>query len=255
MLELLRDGVWQAIGAVFSVAAIIVTFAIHRWQLQKSAFTYLVKSAYPLLKSTEELQGRLSVQVDNIAVRNIDVMFIEFQNSGNRPIARTDFDVPVSIAFKPPVRIISAVLDAESPQDLGVSLQVEEQQVTIIPMLLNPNDGFTLKLLLSSDSLKYAVSGRIVGVKQIEELKPSNSSVRLLFALVFCLIGFVLFLYSIPRIPDQPRPPIPVAAYFGLGMVGFGYLLMVLVLIKRGVFRRLKYKFANVFRSGERDFI
>lgn len=244
MLELLRDGVWQAIGAVFSVAAIIVSFAIYRWQLQKPAFTYLVKSAYPLLKSTEELHGRLSVQVDGVAVRNIDVMFIEFQNPGNRPIARTDFDVPVSITFKPPVRIISAVVDTESPRNLGVNIGVEEQQVTVTPMLLNPGDGFTLKLLLSSDSLKYAISGRIVGVKQISETKPSYKFVWMAyisFALIF--LGVWLVFKSMPLLPEEPvRPlrPLPIGFIYGAVSVGIGSLLFAFtVLIKQfGIIRR-----------------
>lgn len=229
MLELLRDGAWQAIGAVFSISAIIVSFAIYRWQLQKPAFTYLVKSAYPLLKSTEELHGRLSVQVDGVAVRNIDVMFIEFQNSGNRPIARTDFDVPVSIAFKPPVRIISAVIDTESPKNLGVNLGVEEQQVTITPMLLNPSDGFTLKLLLSSDSLKYAISGRIVGVKQISETKPNYKYVWMAYvAIAMIFFGVWLVLNSMPLLPEQPVRPartLPIGFLYGAVSVGIGSLL------------------------------
>lgn len=250
MLELLRDGAWQAIGAVFSITAIIVSFAIYRWQLQKAAFTYLVKSAYPLLKSTEELHGRLSVQVDGVAVRNIDVMFIEFQNSGNRPIARSDFDVPVSITFKPPVRIISAVVDTEAPKNLGVSLGVDEQQVTITPMLLNPSDGFTLKLLLSSDSLKYAVSGRIVGVKEISQMKPNYKFVWSAYIALAMIVFGTWLVLSTPLAHEQPVQPVqslPTGFVYGLACFSFGLLLFMSTLI----FKQLETR--RRFRSSKRN--
>lgn len=253
MLELFRDGIWQAIGAVFSIAAIIASFAIYRWQRQKPALTYVVKSAYPLLKTTEELQGRLSVQVDGAAVRNIDVMFIEFQNSGNRPIARNDFDIPLSIAFQPPVRIISAVVDTESPINLGVNLKVEEQQVVLIPMLLNPGDKLTLKLLLSSDSLRYQIRGRIVGVKQISEAKPSYKSTWLSALALLCIVfGVWLVLYNLPTPPERPERilhSLPVGSLYGIGIVITGYIFLVYVLIfKSGVSRRVSHALKTLLK-------
>jgi hypothetical protein len=228
MLELLRDGVWQAIGAGFSVAAIIASFAIYRWQRLKPAFTYLVKSAYPLLKTTEELHGRLSVQVDGVVARNIDVMFIEFQNSGNCSIARTDFDVPVAIAFKPPVRIISAVVDIESPKNLGVNLEVDEQQVTLTPILLNPGDKFTLKLLLSSDSLKYAISGRIMGIKQISETKPSYLLVWLsLLGVFLTTLGSFSTGAKLAESSLRSEQVLSTGLFFALGMTFVGFTVLI----------------------------
>lgn len=251
MLELLRDGVWQAIGVVFSVAAIFASFAIYRWQRQKPAFTYLVKSAYPLLKATEELQGRLSVQVDGVAARNIDVMFIEFQNSGNCPIARNDFDVPVEIAFKPPVRIISAVVDIESPINLGVNLEVGEQQVTIAPMLLNPGDKFTLKLLLSSDSLKYAISGRIMGVKQISETKPSYLLVWLsLFGVLLTTSGSFRLGAKLAESSLRSDQMLSTGLFFNLGMITVGFLILFYGLLARGrILLRIFYTSLNQIRT------
>lgn len=227
MLEILRDSVWQSIGAVFSIAAIFASFAIYRWQRRKTAFTYLVKSAYPLLKATEELHGRLSVQVDGVAARNIDVMFIEFQNSGNCPIARNDFDVPVAIAFKPPVRIISAVVDIESPRNLGVNLGLEEQQVTLTPMLLNPGDKFTLKLLLSSDSLKYVILGRIMGVKHITEARPSYLLVWLSFLGFFITtLGSFSTGTNLAKSSTGSEQILSSGFYFSLGMIFVGFTIL-----------------------------
>lgn len=224
MIEFLRDGAWQAIGAFFTIAAIVASFVIYRWQSQRRALTYHVKSVYPLLKTTEELQGRLNVQVDGVAVRNIDVMFLEVQNSGNHPISRSDFDIPFAIVFEPPARIFSAVVDAEEPANLGVSLEVEEQRVSLKPILLNPGDKFTLKLLLSSDSKGYDVVGRVIGVREIAESKPRESYAWLaFFGLALVLAGLWFAVANMPTLPDPPpRPP---EVWYGIGVAVFGYLL------------------------------
>lgn len=222
----------------FSIAAIVVSFAIYQWQRQRRALTYHVKSAYPLLKSTEELQGRLIVQVDGVAVRNIDLMFIEVQNSGNHPISRTDFDVPFAIVFEPPAHIISAVVDAEAPDNLGVALEVEEKKVILNPMLLNPGDKFTLKLLLSSDSGKYAVLGRVVGVKEISESRPRDSYGWVAFLGLALVLGGLLFaVANAPKRPDPP--PSPSEVWFGIGVSVFGYFLVGYTVVRRNLLPKL----------------
>ena len=244
MMEFLRDGVWQAIGAFFTIAAIVVSFAIYRSQRQRRALTYLVKSAYPLLKSTEELRGRLSVQVDGVAVRNIDVMFLEVQNAGNQPVSRSDFDVPFAIEFEPPAYIISAVVDAEEPDNLGVTLEVAEQKVTLQPILLNPGDTFTLKLLLSSDSKKFAITGRVIGVKEIAESRPGGNYAWLaFFGLALVLAGFWFAVVNSPKRPDPPpRPP---EGWYGLGIAIFGCLLAVYAIFRGEIPPRLLRQFAK----------
>lgn len=234
-MELLRDGAWQAIGAFFTIFAIVVSFVIYRWQRQRRALTYHVKSAYPLLKTAEELQGRLSVQVDGITVRNIDVMFLEVQNSGNHPISRTDFDVPFAIAFESPARIISAVVDAEEPENLGVSLDVKEKKVTLQPILLNPGDKFTLKLLLSSDSKKFVVLGRVVGVREIIKSRQRESYAWLaLLGLALMLAGLWFVVANRPDPP--PRPP---EVWYGIGVATFGYCLTTYAVARRYLLPKL----------------
>lgn len=244
MMELLRDGAWQAIGAFFTIAAIVVSFAIYRWQRQRRALTYHVKSAYPLLKSTEELQGRLSVQVDGVAIRNIDVMFLEVQNAGNQPISRNDFDVPFAIEFKPPTYIISAVVDSEEPSNLGVNLEVVEHKVTLRPILLNPSDKFTLKLLLSSDSKEYRVLGRVIGVKDIIESRPGGNYAWLaFFGLALVLAGLWFALANSPKRPDPPpRPP---EVWYGIGVASFGYLLALYAIARRRILPRFLRQLAK----------
>jgi hypothetical protein len=248
MLELLRDGAWQAIGAFLTVATIVVSFLIYRWQRQRRALTYHVKSAYSLLKTAEELQGRLSVQVDGVAVKNIDVMFIEFANSGNHPIARSDFDLPLSIAFKPPARIISAVIDSEEPSNLGVELIVNEHQLSTQPMLLNAGDRFTLKMLLSRDSKEFRVDGRILGVKAIES-KSSRDSYAWISLLGLVLVAGGLW-FAVANTPKRiDSPPRPAEVWYGFGVAAFGYVLAAYSLTRRNSLPKLLRRLARLVET------
>lgn len=249
MLDLLRDGVWQAIGAFLSVAAIALSVLIYRWQRQRRALTYQVKSAYALLKTAEELNGRLSVQVDGAPVRNIDVMFLEVQNSGNHPIARGDFDIPVSVNFEPPARIISAVIHTEEPSNLGVVLKVEERTVTMQPLLLNPGDRFTMKFLVSSDSGTFAVHGRVIGVKAIGRSKERDPYSWL------ALLGLVLIAaslwFAIAQTPKRPdRPP---EVWYAFGVATFGYVLAAFAVLRGNAFPTLLRRLAKKMDTVRND--
>lgn len=238
MLDLLRDSLWQSIGVLVAVIAIIVSIIIYRRQNHRKALTYLVKSAYPLLTGTEELQGRLQVQVDGVTVNNIDLMFIVFTNSGNIPIERGDFDNPVTVSFEPPSPIISVVVESEEPEGIGASLSVQRDSVTLNPLLLNSGDKVTLKFILSSDTRKFRVSGRVVGVKGIREANSSNLYPWLgLAGLLLLAFGFAIAFYFAPKRPDPPpRPP---EFWFGLVLTLTGYVIAAFAFIRGNLLRKV----------------
>lgn len=238
MLELLRDGLWQSIGVLVAVIAIVVSIVIYRRQTHRKALTYNVKSVYPLLTGTEELQGRLQVQVDGVPVNNIDLMFIEFSNSGNVPIERGDFDNPVTVVFEPPARIISVVVDSEEPEGIGATLSVQHDSVALNPLLLNSGDKVTLKFILSSNTKKYSISGRVVGVKSIRKANSGNLYPWLgLAGLLLLAVGFAIVISYAPKRPDlPPRPP---EVWSGFVVAVTGYFLAAFALIRSNFIRKL----------------
>lgn len=248
MLELLRDGIWQSVGVVVAIVAIVVSIIIYRRQTKRKALTWVLKSAYPLLTETEELQGRLQVQVDGIAVNNIDITFIEFSNSGNVPIERGDFDIPVTVEFEPPARIISVVIESEEPEGIGASLSAQESSVILSPVLLNPGDKVTLKFILSSDTKKFGVAGRVVGVKAIREATSSNLYPWLgLAGLLLIAIGFAISFHYVPKRPElPPRPP---EYWSGLTLATIGYFISAIAFLRGNIIRKVSRILSRKFTS------
>lgn len=251
MLDLLRDSLWQSIGVLVAVIAIVVSVIIYRRQTHKKSLTYVVKSAYPLLTGTEELQGRLQVQVDGVAVNNIDLMFIEFSNSGNVPIERGDFDNPVKVDFESPAQIISVVVESEEPEGIGASLAIQKDSVTLNPLLLNPGDKVALKFILSSNTNKFGISGRVVGVKAIYEAIPNKLYPWIgLLGLLLVAVGFAVAVSYAPKRPDPPpRPP---EVWFGLIVATVGYVIAVFALIRSKLLRKLSRVLSRKFSGAPR---
>jgi len=239
MFGLSEANFWQVIGVALATVAVVIPILIYRWQRQRRSLTYTIQSVYPLLNESEELHGRLSVQIDGERVSNVEVMFLEFKNSGNRPIAKNDFDTPLSVYFEPPVQIFSAAVVSADPENLGIVAKIEKQEVVIAPLLLNPRDQFTLKLLLSSDSKLFDVNGRIVGVRAIEPSKASRTY-------IWCgLLGVVLLVCSVIIIGATSPPrkldihPLPPLAWFGLAVGTIGYFLASYSLVRGLILSRI----------------
>lgn len=232
MFGILQANFWQVVGIALAVLAIVIPILIYRWQRQRRSLTYSIKSVYPLLNESEEFHGRLSVQIDGKRVSNVEVMFLEFRNSGNRPISKNDFDTPLSVYFEPPVEIFSAAVVSEDPENLGVLARIESQDVVVAPLLLNPRDQFTLKLLLSSDSKLFDVKGRIVGVRSIEPSKSSRAYIwyGLLGVLLLVCSGIVIAVTAPPKRLNVH--PLSTLAWFGLAIGTVGYFLMSYSLVR-----------------------
>lgn len=247
MLDLLRDALWQSIGVLVALIAIVVSIIIYRRQTHRKSLTYIIESAYPLLTGTEELQGRLQVQVDGVAVNNIFIMFIELSNSGNVPIERGDFDSPVTVDFEPPALIISVVVESEEPEGIGASLAVQQNSVTLDPLLLNPGDKVILKFILSSESKKFRISGRVVGVKAICKATPNNLYPWLGFVgFLIVALGLSIFLSYARERPDLP--PQPPEAWLGLVIVIVGYFMTAFAFIRGNLLRKVSRILSQRFK-------
>ena len=77
MIDLLRDPVWQFIGATIAIVAIIVSLAVYFAQRRKKRLTYEILSRTPLLSMVEESAGKLQILFEGEIVRDVFLVVLK----------------------------------------------------------------------------------------------------------------------------------------------------------------------------------
>ena len=202
MFELLRDGIWQFVGALIAVLSIVAAVVLYYLQKQRKEFAFGALSSRSLLTVSDELSGRVSVLFDQEPVTDIRLIVLGGKNSGDKPILATDFERPLSVGFGPQAKVLAASLTKQSPLNLGADVQTDRTRITLTPLLLNPGDYFVVQLLVASPKLAFDVDTRIVDVPT---LAPLNTGLRLrpgaIKNLLFNAVMFIVLGFSNVRSP------------------------------------------------------
>ena len=168
MIEALRDPLWQFVGAVLAVLALVATFVVYALQRQRKGVSFEVLSRTNLLTVREELEGKLEVLYEGHAVRSLSVLVIKVWNSGNQPIKSDEYERPISFCVGQSAHILTADITAAEPSGLLASARSSTNTVTIDPTLLNPGDSVTIKLLVRDLEGQLRPDARIVVVKEVQ---------------------------------------------------------------------------------------
>lgn len=191
MPELFRDPVWQFIGAVLALVAVLVAVILYLRQRGRKALSYEILTRSPLLSHEEEAQGKLRILFGEERVKDIYLVEVKITNSGNSPITADDYERPVILRFGQHSRILTAEVSSTKPSSLRPNPTIYTEEIWLDPILLNAGDSITLKMLVTQPSREMNVDGRIAGVKDIKEARVSK-----VFPYSLSLAGFILFVTS-----------------------------------------------------------
>ena len=131
---------------------------------------------------------------DDVDVRSLYRVETKISNSGNRPIHPNEFIEPIRLTFEQPSKVLTAAVTSQSPAEIGANINHTHQEITVHALLLNPKDSFSIRALIGDLEVEPAVSGRIVGVKEIMKM-PARAVVWIIrtacFATLIAIIGGV----------------------------------------------------------------
>lgn len=130
----------------------------------------------PVISIEEKFADGIEVQFNKKHISSLYVIDIKIHNAGNRTIERSDFDMPLTLAFNGTVISPVQVVRAE-PQDLPVTLETKGEKVIIKPMLLNSGDSFVLRTRVSdvtTGAYPVKANTRIKGVKKVDVIKAET---------------------------------------------------------------------------------
>lgn len=194
MLEILRDPMWQFIGASFTIIAVIFAAIFFKMQHQHKALSYKILSYTPLV-IRDVIGEKLQIVFEGKPVEDVYLSIIKIYNSGNTPIVYNDYERPINLYFGENSQILTNEVIEKNPDNLEVTTHIEGTKIMLDPLLLNKKDSITLKTILSQPDISINninIDGRIVGVKEIKEITENVIFHTLKVLSVGVLLGIVL---------------------------------------------------------------
>ena len=204
MTELLRDPLWQFIGAVIAVIATLMTLVIYALQRQRKLLAYDIQTLTPLLTPTSELASKVQILFENKPVSDVWLVLLRIFNEGNLPIVANDFVKPLEIKLNDEASVLLGEVTDTSTDELDVRVVTHSTCIIVEPLLLNGGDSFQIKILASAIKRAPVVSARIVGVRAIRQvvgLSVYKSSLPMLWAgFVFVITATIMGINGLPVI-------------------------------------------------------
>jgi len=221
LIENARDPLWQFVGVLLALAAMVLSYRIYVGQKQQKRLTYQRLASFPLLTVKEALAGRISVAFDGNPVQSIHMITLRIRCAGNLPITVADYVKPLALYVEKAARVLSADIVESLPSNLRPVITVDAGSVTVEPLLLNPGDSFVVKLLVQDGSKYVFPEARIVGVREVERVLDPDSKLELVAQfgmLIFCVGNLIALAFRAPRV-EVPSTP---GEYFGWSIMGAG---------------------------------
>ena len=177
-MDLFRDPVWQSIGAIVSVAALLTSIWLYRRSRQKRALACEFGPVeFPIeIEADDVLRRDIEVHYKGRVVDNLFLVQCLLTNTGNLPIRRAQVVEPVTFTFGSGVELLGEPqILRKSPRNLEVDWELRRSDpdagistAALIFDLLNPGDELTMKFTCAGKNPEPEVTARIEGLAEIE---------------------------------------------------------------------------------------
>jgi hypothetical protein len=195
--NILKDPLWDFF--LGSLITIIIGITIYILQRRTKKLSYNIKS-WRVIDKLIESEGKLEILFEGNKVKNTYLVIMSIINSGNVPITSNDYEKELTFDFGEDSKVLNVEVIKYIPSNLQVELNIKSNQIVrLTPLLLNPRDFFTFKILVSNYYSEPKIECRIVGVNKIVKTKSEYFMlIRLTISTLICLfIGLILNNYNI----------------------------------------------------------
>lgn len=189
-----KMGVLAFISLIVTVLGVILPIAWDYYTGQKGVSLTLMSHSQ-LISTSAGVDG-INITYNGTKLTSLSKMIFLLENTGNKPILKSDVITPVRITVPKDSNILDAIVDSKHPDNLDTLLKFKERNLDVDFSLLNPGDKIYISLLLDSLKSDFVATARIAGVN---ELNVNNSPPKTwtIWDLVWFLVGFLSLLLII----------------------------------------------------------
>ncbi|ADW68598.1 hypothetical protein [Granulicella tundricola] len=142
----------NSVRTLLAIIAILVSIGLFWLNKKKKTLSYEILRNDRLFKLNLNLENRIQITVDGSPAEDIRLVIVDIQNTGNEPIKRDEFDMPLRFNFGNGAEIVAARVLSTKPADLGALIETGKTDVTLQPLLLNKGDGLSVEILVTGQS-------------------------------------------------------------------------------------------------------
>lgn len=181
LLTILRDPIWQFVGAVIGAAGIgVAVFLSRRSTLAPvSAITLLLITNASLFHSDARIRGRLRIRFDDQDVDNLRLIRFRLTNTGEEPILPEQVYEPIRVTVSSDATD-ATIIDTEqitATTSLGLKPSQENSSTLLFPpVLMNPGDYWDGQLIVANGGNSIKASARIANINSIQIVDKTTPS-------------------------------------------------------------------------------
>jgi hypothetical protein len=236
MIELLRDPVWQFVGAALALVAIFVSLYSYLKQRPKKRLVVEKRAVVPLVSSRVKHFPGLEVLFNREPIEFATVLAVRVRNTGNSPILPQDYENAICLKFDQGVGVLAVEIKNREPENLSIEAYALDGRIDFSKCLLNPGDHFECVAVLKNTEGDFEAHARIAGVAKLETTThdfPSEFVNAMSIALFSLSVSALAFGFDRAELSG-----IQVAAVVVTAGIGTIIAALARVAIKKGMFEK-----------------
>jgi hypothetical protein len=160
---------WPIVSVAVSLIAIIITIILNLTARSEKELQVQILSNTSLISINPDISSNTQVYFNHEPVQSLSLILLKFINIGNEPIIESDYSQPIRILISPNANISEVSIQESKPEGINFTPTIKaNNEVEIERVLMNPNDQVVLKIIAMNNDDTLEISGRIVGIKEIE---------------------------------------------------------------------------------------
>lgn len=194
---------WNLVVAAVSVVIAFVGISLTLYLRNRKGLSYEVVTNVPVIRVRRDARDDIEIRYKGTPVQDVQLVTIRIRNSGNTPIRPDEFFGSVTIRIRG--QMLASDIIETIPSGLlingGGGSSPNECHIQFEPLLLNPGDSITYKVLLtnySGSDEDISVTGRIAGVKAIRPARKTYASQRLIVLTATTGLFLAVFAVALP---------------------------------------------------------